>query len=182
MTKSELIDAVAARGELTKARAELVVNCVFDTIIAALLREEGVEIRGFGSVTVRPYKPYEGRNPRTGAPVDVPAKRLPFFKVGKELRELVNGSRHLAITGDEQPRRVLARTEGRGAAEGVRASTPPWSSLPKVESAGPAHPGSPLGAVKPSSAPASAPRAVPARSASGAARTVLNGGTTAAKR
>ncbi|MBK7400332.1 MAG: integration host factor subunit beta [Myxococcales bacterium] len=134
MTKSELIDAVAARGELTKARAELVVNCVFDTIIAALLREEGVEIRGFGSVTVRPYKPYEGRNPRTGAPVDVPAKRLPFFKVGKELRELVNGSRHLAITGDEQPRRVLARTEGRvagGPADGVRASTPPWSSLPR---------------------------------------------------
>ncbi len=187
MTKSELIDAVAARGELTKARAELVVNCVFDTMIEAMRDGEGIEIRGFGSVTVRPYKPYEGRNPRTGAPVDVPAKRLPFFKVGKELRELVNGSRHLAITGDEQPRRVLARTEGRvagGPADGVRASTPPWSSLPKVESSpsGTGLAGSPLGGVKPSSAPASAPRAVPARSASGAARTVLNGGTTAAKR
>ncbi len=101
MTKSELIDAVAARGELTKARAELVVNCVFDTIIDAMRAGEGVEIRGFGSLTVRPYRPYEGRNPRTGAPVEVPAKRLPFFKVGKELRELVNSSRHLAITGDE---------------------------------------------------------------------------------
>lgn len=137
MTKSELIDAVAARGELTKARAELVVNCVFDTIIAALLRDEGVEIRGFGSVTVRPYKPYEGRNPRTGAPVDVPAKRLPFFKVGKELRELVNGSRHLAITGDEQPRR-RARESGRPSdseRDEGRASNPPWSTLPKVDAA-----------------------------------------------
>jgi integration host factor subunit beta len=101
MTKSELIDAVAARGELTKARAELVVNCVFDTMIEAMRQGEGIEIRGFGSLTVRPYRPYEGRNPRTGAPVEVPAKRLPFFKVGKELRELVNSSRHLAITGDE---------------------------------------------------------------------------------
>ena len=101
MTKSELIDAVAARGELTKARAELVVNCVFDSMIEAMRQGEGIEIRGFGSLTVRPYRPYEGRNPRTGAPVEVPAKRLPFFKVGKELRELVNSSRHLAITGDE---------------------------------------------------------------------------------
>jgi integration host factor subunit beta len=101
MTKSELIDAMAARTELTKARAELVVNCVFDAMTEALQRGEGIEIRGFGSFTVRPYKPYSGRNPRTGAPVPVPAKRLPFFKVGKELKELVNSSRHLAITGDE---------------------------------------------------------------------------------
>ena len=100
MTKSELIDAIAGRGELTKARAELLVNCVFDAMTEALQRNEGIEIRGFGSFTVRPYKPYSGRNPRTGQPVPVPAKRLPFFKVGKELKELVNNSRHLAITGD----------------------------------------------------------------------------------
>src|SRR5260370_25291536 len=100
MTKSELIDALALRRtDLTKARAELVVNCVFDAMIEALQRGEGIEIRGFGSFTVRPYKPYSGRNPRTGQPVDVPAKRLPFFKVGKELKEIVNGSRHLPITG-----------------------------------------------------------------------------------
>lgn len=107
-----MIEAVAARGELTKARAELVVNCVFDTLVEALRAGEGVEIRGFGSLTVRPYRPYAGRNPRTGAPVEVPAKRLPFFKVGKELRELVNASRHLAITGDEdeeRPRRSRGR-------------------------------------------------------------------------
>lgn len=92
MTKSELIDAIAARADLTKARAEMVVNCVFDTMTGALKRGDGIEIRGFGSFTVRPYKPYAGRNPRTGNPVPVPAKRLPFFKVGKELKELVNNS------------------------------------------------------------------------------------------
>ena len=101
MTKSEMIDAIAARAELTKARAEMVVNCVFDTMTEALQRGEGIEIRGFGSFTVRPYKPYDGRNPRTGQPVPVPAKRLPFFKVGKELKELVNGSRHIAMVPDD---------------------------------------------------------------------------------
>ncbi len=99
MTKSELIDAMAARANLTKARAELVVNCIFDAMTEALERGEGIEIRGFGSFTVRPYKAYSGRNPRTGEPVPVPAKRLPFFKVGKELKELVNNRRHLPITG-----------------------------------------------------------------------------------
>jgi integration host factor subunit beta len=95
MTKSELIDAIAARADLTKARAEMVVNCVFDTMTKALQDGDGIEIRGFGSFTVRPYKPYAGRNPRTGNPVPVPAKRLPFFKVGKELKELVNNSLEL---------------------------------------------------------------------------------------
>jgi integration host factor subunit beta len=98
MTKSELIDAISARADLTKARAEMVVNCVFDTMTQALRAGEGIEIRGFGSFTVRPYKPYDGRNPRTGQPVPVPAKRLPFFKVGKDLKELVNSSRAHAIT------------------------------------------------------------------------------------
>jgi len=90
MTKSELIDAVARRSNITKARAELVVNSVFDSMTAALERGEGIEIRGFGSFTVRGYKPYNGRNPRTGKSVPVPEKRLPFFKVGKELKEIVN--------------------------------------------------------------------------------------------
>lgn len=92
MTKSELIDAVAQRTKITKSRAEQVVNCVFETMTRALERGEGIEIRGFGSFTVREYKPYNGRNPRTGNPVPVPEKRLPFFKVGKELKELVNVS------------------------------------------------------------------------------------------
>jgi integration host factor subunit beta len=67
-----------------------VVNCVFEAMTVALERGEGIEIRGFGSFTVRSYKPYNGRNPRTGKSVPVPEKRLPFFKVGKELKELVN--------------------------------------------------------------------------------------------
>ncbi len=92
MTKSELVEAIAGRGEITKARAESVVTCVFEALTAALERNEGVEVRGFGSFSVRPYKSYAGRNPRTGEPVPVPAKRLPFFKVGKDLRELVNVS------------------------------------------------------------------------------------------
>lgn len=91
MTKSELIEAVAERTKITKSRAELVVNCVFDAMTAALERGEGIEIRGYGSFTVRDYKPYDGRNPRTGNQVAVPSKRLPFFKVGKELKTLVNG-------------------------------------------------------------------------------------------
>jgi integration host factor subunit beta len=62
-------------------------------MVAALERDEGIEIRGFGSFTVREYKPYNGRNPRTGKAVSVPEKRLPFFKVGKGLRALINGER-----------------------------------------------------------------------------------------
>jgi integration host factor subunit beta len=97
MTKSELIEAVAERTKITKSRAELVVNCVFDAMTSALERGEGIEIRGYGSFTVRNYKPYDGRNPRTGNQVAVPSKRLPFFKVGKELKTLVNGG----SAGDE---------------------------------------------------------------------------------
>jgi integration host factor subunit beta len=90
MTKSELIEAVSERTKLPKGKAELIVNCIFDSMVDALKKGEGIEIRGFGSFTVREYKSYEGRNPRTGQPVHVQPKRLPFFKVGKELRERVN--------------------------------------------------------------------------------------------
>jgi integration host factor subunit beta len=93
MTKSELIEAIAARANLTKARAEHVVNCVFDSMTEALVRGDGIQIRGFGSFALRPYRSYEGRNPLTGSSVEVPAKRVPRFKVGKELRELVDESR-----------------------------------------------------------------------------------------
>ena len=100
MTKSELVEAIAARAELSKARAELVVNCVFDAMTEALRQGEGVEIRGFGSLKARAHKSYQGRNPRTGRSVDVPSKLRPFFKVGKELKELVNASRELASIDD----------------------------------------------------------------------------------
>jgi len=93
MTKSDLIEAVANQLKLPKGKAELVVNCIFDSMEAALKRGERIEIRGFGSFEIRSYKSYEGRNPRTGEPVSVQPKRLPFFKVGKELKERVNESR-----------------------------------------------------------------------------------------
>jgi integration host factor subunit beta len=92
MTKSELIEAVANKLKLPKGKAELIVNCVFDSMEASLKRGERIEIRGFGSFEIRNYRPYEGRNPRTGAKVDVKPKRLPFFKVGKELKERVNAA------------------------------------------------------------------------------------------
>jgi integration host factor subunit beta len=92
VTKSELIERVAQESGLTKGRAEMVVNTIFDSMTGALIAGDGIEIRGFGSFTVRQYKAYEGRNPRTGEVVHVAPKKLPFFKVGKELRERVNGS------------------------------------------------------------------------------------------
>jgi len=92
VTKSELIERVAQESGMTKGRAEMVVNTIFDSMTSALMTGEGIEIRGFGSFTVRRYKSYEGRNPRTGEVVHVAPKRLPFFKVGKELRERVNGA------------------------------------------------------------------------------------------
>lgn len=107
MTKSELIERVAQESGLTKGRAEMVVNTIFDSMTAALIAGDGIEIRGFGSFTVRQYKSYEGRNPRTGDVVHVAPKRLPFFKVGKELRERVNGSwdpNEVASGGGEQAR------------------------------------------------------------------------------
>lgn len=93
LTKSELIELISNKVKLPKGKAEQLVNVIFDAMVDALQRGEGIEIRGFGSFTVREYKQYEGRNPRTGAPVHVAPKRLPFFKVGKELRERVNESR-----------------------------------------------------------------------------------------
>jgi integration host factor subunit beta len=93
MTKADLIDAVAENLKLPRGRAELLVGQVFESMVEALRRGEGIEIRGFGSFSIRDYKEYEGRNPRTGETVHVKPKRLAFFKVGKELRERVNDGR-----------------------------------------------------------------------------------------
>ena len=90
VTKSELIERISEKLKLPNGKAEQIVNCVFDSMVKALQEGEGIEIRGFGSFTVREYKAYEGRNPRTGETVHVAPKRLPFFKVGKDLRERVN--------------------------------------------------------------------------------------------
>jgi integration host factor subunit beta len=90
MTKSDLIEKVATQLNLPKGKAELIINCIFDSMEESLKDGQRIEIRGFGSFEIRRYKAYEGRNPRTGSPVGVNPKRLPFFKVGKELKERVN--------------------------------------------------------------------------------------------
>jgi integration host factor subunit beta len=90
MTKAELVEEVARAAELTKKDSEVVVDEVFKNIIQALNRGEKIELRGFGSFRVRQRDARRGRNPKTGAPVDIPAKRVPYFKPGKELKELIN--------------------------------------------------------------------------------------------
>jgi integration host factor subunit beta len=93
MTKADLIAVVADKLKFPWARAELLVDQIFSCMTQALQQGDGIEIRGFGSFTVREYKAYQGRNPRTGDTVHVKPKRLAFFKVGKELRERVNQGR-----------------------------------------------------------------------------------------
>jgi integration host factor subunit beta len=93
MTKADLIDIVAERTKLPRGRAEILVGQMFDCMVDALRKGEGIEIRGFGSFSIRTYREYQGRNPRTGEAVHVKPKRLAFFKVGKELRERVNNGR-----------------------------------------------------------------------------------------
>jgi len=91
MTKSELVDKIVdANGVLTRKESELVVNLVFDSMGEALKKGEKVEIRGFGSFTVRERGAREARNPKSGEIVNNPAKKTPFFKTGKELRERVD--------------------------------------------------------------------------------------------
>jgi integration host factor subunit beta len=99
MTKADLIAVVADKLKFPWARAELLVDQIFACMATALQQGEGIEIRGFGSFTVREYKAYEGRNPRTGDTVHVKPKRLAFFKVGKELRERVNQGRQAVLPG-----------------------------------------------------------------------------------
>ncbi len=90
MTKAELVDDVASAAELTKKDAERLVEIVFESIIDTLNQGEKIELRGFGSFRVRKRGARRGRNPKTGAPVDIPAKRVPYFKPGKEMKELIN--------------------------------------------------------------------------------------------
>src|ERR687887_1997150 len=90
MTKADLIDEVSKVANLTKKETETIVNTIFDNITDALSKGDKVELRGFGSFRIRHRNSRKGRNPKTGSNVAVPEKRVPFFKVGKRLRELVN--------------------------------------------------------------------------------------------
>ncbi|HUK48231.1 MAG TPA: HU family DNA-binding protein [Terriglobales bacterium] len=98
MTKADLIDEVSRLVELTRKDSEVVVETIFDSIVRSLRAGDKIEIRGFGSFRTRQRKPRVGRNPKTGDRVDVPAKKIPFFKPSKELKDLVNGE-----TGAQAP-------------------------------------------------------------------------------
>ncbi len=90
MTKADLIDEVSKLAELTRKDSEVIVETIFDSIVRSLRAGDKIEIRGFGSFRTRQRKPRVGRNPKTGERVEVPAKKIPFFKPSKELKDLVN--------------------------------------------------------------------------------------------
>lgn len=90
MTKADLVDKVTALGDLTRRDGEIIVDTLFEAVIGALKGGDKIEIRGFGSFRTRQRNARVGRNPKTGDKVEVPAKRVPFFKPSKELRDTVN--------------------------------------------------------------------------------------------
>jgi integration host factor subunit beta len=90
MTKADLVEKIAVQVELSKKDSEIVVNTVFRSIIDALASGDKVELRGFGSFRTRDRRARIGRNPKTGDRVEVPEKKVPFFKPGKNLKKLVN--------------------------------------------------------------------------------------------
>lgn len=92
MNKSQLIEALAKAEKITINKAELIVNIIFEKMSETLVNYDRIEIRGFGSFKVKEYDGYEGRNPKTGEIIKVQEKKLPFFKVGKELKERVDGN------------------------------------------------------------------------------------------
>lgn len=90
MNKSDIIEEIAEKSGVSKRQAEDTVNLIFDSMFQSLLEGKRIELRGFGSFMIRDYGSYTGRNPRTGESIAVKPKRLPFFKVGKELKERVD--------------------------------------------------------------------------------------------
>ncbi|MFB3779390.1 MAG: HU family DNA-binding protein [Bryobacteraceae bacterium] len=91
MTKADLIEEVSRVVELTRKESEEIVEVIFDSVVRSLRTGDKIEIRGFGSFRTRERQARVGRNPKTGARVEVPAKRIPYFKPSKELKDLVNG-------------------------------------------------------------------------------------------
>lgn len=89
MNKSELIETFAIQRDISHKRSEEVVNMIFNSMSEAMIEGDRIEIRGLGSFVVKEYGAYTGRNPKTGDPIKVQPKKLPFFKVGKELKERI---------------------------------------------------------------------------------------------
>jgi integration host factor subunit beta len=132
MTKAELVEEVSRVSDLTKKHSEVIVDTVFKSIIDALHRGEKIELRGFGSFRLRQREPRKGRNPKTGDKVDVPPKKVPYFKPGKELKDLINRA------AEEQE--AAAHGHGNGTAngggdtgEGAERKAAPPSAVPVGE-------------------------------------------------
>ena len=93
MTKSDLIAQLSMKMEIPTREATSIINTILEAMIDALAKGDNIEIRGFGSFSVKEYRAYEGRNPRSGENFEVKPKKLPLFKVGQDLRERVNGKK-----------------------------------------------------------------------------------------
>jgi integration host factor subunit beta len=119
MTKAELIEEVSRVVEMTRKDSEVIVEAIFDSIVRSLRSGDKIEIRGFGSFRTRQRQPRVGRNPKTGTRVEVPSKRIPYFKPSKELKDLVNTSS--GEPGAAQPAAVPA-SSGNSSGEPTRSS------------------------------------------------------------
>lgn len=163
MTKSDLIEQVATQLNLPKGKAELIINCIFDSMEESLRDGHRIEIRGFGSFEIRRYKAYEGRNPRTGDPVGVHPKRLPFFKVGKELKERVNaGGAEVRVVPAAAPAPAApAAKDAKAVAAAVKAAPATAKAAPVTAKAAPAAPAAPAPAPAAAKAAPVAAKAAP---------------------
>ncbi|HWT77810.1 MAG TPA: HU family DNA-binding protein [Candidatus Methylomirabilis sp.] len=103
MTKADLIEEVSRAVEMSRKDSEVIVETVFDSIVKSLRSGDKIEIRGFGSFRTRERKSRVGRNPKTGARVEVPAKKIPYFKPSKELKDVVNGAEAVAPPAAPSP-------------------------------------------------------------------------------
>jgi len=119
MTKADLIEEVSRVVEMTRKESEVIVEAIFDSIVKSLRSGDKIEIRGFGSFRTRQRQPRIGRNPKTGARVEVPAKKIPYFKPSKELKDVVNNANGGAPGGEP----------GTGGAPG---STPTPQQIPNL--------------------------------------------------
>ena len=106
MTKADLIEEVSRVVEMTRKESEVIVEAIFDSIVRSLRTGDKIEIRGFGSFRTRQRQPRIGRNPKTGARVEVPAKKIPYFKPSKELKDVVNNSAVPGAAGHASPSQV----------------------------------------------------------------------------
>ena len=125
MTKADLIEEVSRVVEMTRKESEVIVEAIFDSIVRSLRSGDKIEIRGFGSFRTRQRQPRIGRNPKTGARVEVPAKKIPYFKPSKELKDVVNVSGAAGVAG--------GASSGPGTQPGAPAPSPAPEQVPNPE-------------------------------------------------